>query len=32
MGNKEITKKFSRLNSVSSTDDDYSETATGGVL
>ena len=31
MGNIEITK-FSRLKSVSSIDDDYLETATGGVL
>ena len=32
MGNIEITTKFSRLNSVSNLDDDYLETATGGVL
>ena len=32
MGNTEITTKFSRLKSVSSIDDDYLETATGGVL
>ena len=32
MGNIEITKKFYRLRSVSSIDDDYLETATGGVL
>ena len=32
MGNMEITTKFSRLNIVSSTDDDYLETGTGGVL
>ena len=32
MGNIEITKKFSRLKSVSSIGDDYLETATGGVL
>ena len=32
MGNIEITKKFSRLKSVSSIDDDYLETATGSVL
>ena len=32
MGNIEITKKFSRLESASSIDDDYLETATGGVL
>ena len=32
MGNVEITTKFSRLKSVSSIDDDYLETATGGVL
>ena len=32
MGNIEITMKFSRLKSVSSFDDDYLETATGGVL
>ena len=32
MRNIEITKKFSRLKSVSSTEDDYLETATGGVL
>ena len=32
MANIEITKKFSRLKSVSSTDNDYLETATGGVL
>ena len=31
-GLKSITKKFSRLKSVSSIDDDYLETATGGVL
>ena len=29
-GNKEITKKFSRLKTVSSIYDDYLETATGG--
>ena len=32
MGNIEITNKFYRLKSVSSIDDDYLETATGGVL
>ena len=32
MENIEIKKKFSRLKSVSSIDDNYSETATGGVL
>ena len=32
MGSIEITTKFSRLKSVSSIDDDYLETATGGVL
>ena len=32
MGNIEITKKISRLKSVSSVDDDYLETATGGIL
>ena len=32
MGNIEITTKLSRLKSVSSTDDDYLEAATGGVL
>ena len=32
MGNIEITAKFSRMKSVSSIDDDYSETATAGVL
>ena len=32
MGNIEITKKFSRLKSFSSIDDDYLETATGGAL
>ena len=32
MGNTEITKKFSSLNSVSSIDNDYLETATGGIL
>ena len=32
MGNTEITKKFSRLKSASNIDDDYLETATGGVL
>ena len=33
MGNIEITKKFCRLKSASSNDDDdYLETATGGVL
>ena len=32
MGNIEITKKFSRLKSVSSIDYDYLETAAGGVL
>ena len=32
MGNIEITMKFSRLKSVSSIDDDYLETAKGGVL
>ena len=32
MGNIEITKKLSRLNSVSSIDDDYLEAATGSVL
>ena len=32
MGNIEITKKFSRLKNDSSVDDDYLETATGGVL
>ena len=31
MGNLEITEKFSRLRNVSSIDDDYLETATGGV-
>ena len=31
-GNMEITTKLSRLKSVSSTDDDYLEAATGGVL
>ena len=31
MGDIEIKKKFSRLKSVSSIDDDYLETATGGV-
>ena len=31
MGNTEVTKKFSRLKSVSIIDDDYLETA-GGVL
>ena len=32
MGNIEITKKFSRLKSVSSIDDDYLEIVIGGVL
>ena len=32
MGNIEITMKLSRLKSVPSIDDDYLETATGGVL
>ena len=32
MGNIEITTKLSKLKSVSSIDDDYSEAATGGVL
>ena len=32
MGNIEITKKFSILKRVYSTDDDYLETATEGVL
>ena len=32
MGNIEITKKVSRLKSVSSIDDDYLETAPRGVL
>ena len=32
MGNKEITKKLSKLKSVSSIDYDYLEIATGGVL
>ena len=32
MGNTEISKKFSRLKSVSGIDDDYIETATRGVL
>ena len=32
MGNIEVTTKFSRLKSLSSIDDDYLETATGGVL
>ena len=32
MENIEITKKFSKLKSVSNIDDDYLETATGGVL
>ena len=32
MGNAEIATKFSRLKSVSSIDDDYLETVTGGVL
>ena len=32
MGNIEITVKLSRLKSVSSIDDDYLETDTGGVL
>ena len=32
MGNIEITTKLSRLKSVSSIDDDYSEADTGGVL
>ena len=32
MGNINITKKFSKLKSVSSVDDDYLETATGDVL
>ena len=32
MGNIEIMTKFSRLKSVSGIDDDYLETATGGVL
>ena len=32
MGNIEITTKLSRLKSVSSTDDDYLEAVTGGVL
>ena len=32
MGNIEIRMKFSRLKSASSNDDDYLETATGGVL
>ena len=32
MGNIEITTKLSRLQSVSSSDDDYLEAATGGVL
>ena len=32
MGNIEITTKFSRLKNVSSTDNDYLETVTGGVL
>ena len=31
MGNIEITTKFSRLKSISSIDDDYLETASGGV-
>ena len=32
MGNIEITRKFSRLKSVSGIDNDYLETATGGVI
>ena len=32
MGNREITTKLSRLKSVSSTDYDYLEAVTGGVL
>ena len=32
MGNIEITAKFSRLKGFFSIDDDYLETATGGVL
>ena len=32
MANIEITRKFSRLKSVSGIDDDFLETATGGVL
>ena len=32
MGNVEITRKFSRLKSVSSIDDNYLETATEDVL
>ena len=32
MGSIKITTKFSRLMSVSSIDDDYLETVTGGVL
>ena len=32
MGNIEKAKKFSRSKNVSSIDDDYLETATGGVL
>ena len=32
MGNIEITTKLSRLKSISSIDDDYSEAATRGVL
>ena len=31
MGNIKITTKFSKLKSVSSIDDDYLKTATGGV-
>ena len=32
MGNIELTTKFSRFKGVSNIDDDYLETATGGVL
>ena len=32
MGNKETTTKFTRLKSISSIEDTYLETATGGVL
>ena len=32
MGNTETTTKFPRLKSISSIEDNYSETATGGVL
>ena len=32
MGNVETTTKFSKLKNISSTEDSYLETATGGVL